>query len=142
MFGQLRFDFGALVVVDVGWIRASTERITVTSAGPIACSATAAAVAGSRGGVGAPPSPRPGSTSAAAATRDRASPRDTRPTARTKSTVVRYPTVSAVPRESTSAITDSMSAQVECKQVSNADSSASSSASLPCHTAAVDMPPF
>ena len=43
---------------------------------------------GSRGAIGAPPSPRPGSTTAAAAIRDRALLRGTCATARTSSTVV------------------------------------------------------
>jgi hypothetical protein len=123
-------------------MRASTERITLTSAAPIACSATAAAVAGSFGSTGAPLSPRLGSTSTAAATRALASPIDTRPTARSSSMVVVYPTVAAVPRESISATTDSICAQVECNRVSNAPNSATNAASLYCHTAAVDMAQF
>ena len=54
----------------------------------LAWSATAAAVCGSRGPTGAPPSPRLGRTSPAASIRDRASVRGTRAMARTSSTVV------------------------------------------------------
>jgi hypothetical protein len=123
-------------------MRASIEWITATSEAPIACSATAAAVAGSFGATGAWPSPRPGSTSAAVASRARASLRETRAIARTNSTVVPYPNPPATPRESISATTDNTCVQVECNRVSNAPSSASNSASLPCHTGAVDMSQF
>ena len=56
--------------------------------------------------------------------------RGTRPIARTNSTVVGYPSVAAVPRESISATTDSSCAQVECNRVSNAVNSATNAASL------------
>jgi hypothetical protein len=123
-------------------MRARTERITATSAAPIAASATAAAVVGSFGSTGAPPIPRLGSTSAAAFTQARASLRGIRAIARTNSTVLPYPSPGAILRDSISATTESICAQVECICVSNAPSSASKSASLRCHTGAVDMAQF
>lgn len=97
-----------------------------------------------------PLSPALGSRSVAAAIRARASPSGTRATARSSSVVVVYPNPLAMPRESISATTDSICAQVECNRVSNAPSSATNAASLHCHigrlageyTAAVDMPLF
>jgi len=140
--GQFGFDLGTRVVTEVWGEAARIERITLTSAAPIACSATATAVAGSVGSTGAPLSPELGSTSVAAAIRARASLSGTRPIARTNSTVVGYPSVAAVPRESISATTDSSCAQVECNRVSNAANSATNAASLSCHTTTVDMTQF
>jgi hypothetical protein len=140
--GQLGFDLGADLRAEMWGMRAMIERTTLTSAAPIACSATAAAVAGSFGSTGAPLSPRLGSTSVAAAIRARASPCGTRATARTRSAVVRYPKPPAISRESISATTDSICAQVECNRVSNAPRSATNAASLDCQAVAVDMPQF
>jgi hypothetical protein len=123
------------------WWRPHRATQFPTLVGPSsACSATAAAVA-QLGSTGAPLSPRPGSTSAAAATRARASPRGTRPTARISSTVVGYPTVAAVPGNRFQRPPTAF-AQVECNWVSNAPNSATNAASQSCHTGAVDMTQF
>jgi hypothetical protein len=111
-----------------GGMRARTERIT--------------AVVGSLGSTGAPLSPRRGSTSPAAEIRARASLRGIRAITRTNSTVLPYPTPGAIARASIPATTESIYAQVECNQVSNAPSSASTSASLLCHTTTVDITPL
>jgi hypothetical protein len=99
-------------------------------------------VGGSFGSIGAPFTSRWGSMSAAAFTRTRASLRGIRAIACTNFIVLPYPNPTAILRDSVSVTTESICAQVECIWVSNAPSSASTSASLLCHTATVDMTPL
>ncbi len=88
---------------------ASTERIAVTCSAPIAVSATAAAVAGSTGGVACPVRVRPGSTSAAVSIRRRASILVRFCALRNSSTSVTMPCLAPSPRAVTSRTTPSIS---------------------------------